>query len=138
MINKEILIKYKIGIEISLATILFLSIILNFLKFATVIVALLIFIVLLEVVRMVTTYVLGKEQVMKLRFIIDGFIIFFMRDLVLIFSSEKYSIIEKEEKLIMIIALIFSLFIFRIMALYFSPNDKNCNECPAIKKDELN
>jgi uncharacterized membrane protein (DUF373 family) len=90
------------------------------------------FVVIWEVVRMITTYALENEKVMKLRIVIDGFIVFFLRDLVLIFSEEKYSLSDKEDKLILVFMILSMLFIFRILSLYFSPNDKNCKSCPAI------
>jgi uncharacterized membrane protein (DUF373 family) len=129
----ETLKKYKFFIEIFLAITLFLFIVNGAFSFLTILSYLLMFIVLIEVIRMVTTYVLGSEPVMKLRFIIDGFIVFFLRDLVLIFSDPKYNLNDKEDKLIVVSALIFVLFIFRAMSLIFSPNDKNCKSCISKK-----
>jgi len=134
---KDLLKKHKITVELTIVLFLFLFIVLDFLTFSKVISYLLMFIVLLEVVRMLTSYIFGKEPVMKLRFIIDGFIIFFLRDLVLIFSEPKYNLSDKQDKLILVVLLISALFIFRAMSLYFSPNDKNCDVCPSKNNCDL-
>jgi len=126
---REVLIKNKISVELGIVFLMLGLILTKQVTFAYIIVSLLSFIVLLEVVRMVTSYVLGEEPIMKLRFIIDGFIVFFLRDIVLIFSEPKYELSEKEDKLIVAIFIIFALFVFRAMSLAFSPNDKNCDVC---------
>lgn len=128
--------KTKIFFELTVATGLFLLVLTDMISLFSLIATLLAFIVLLEVVRMISTYAFESPKVMKIRFIIDGFIIFFIRDIVLIFSDEKYTMAEKEEKLFVVVLLVFSFFIFRILALKYSPNEKDCENCPACTKKE--
>jgi len=133
---KKIFKDHKILVEFIIVLSLFSLLFLKNISLFTIISYVLGFVVIWEVVRMITTYAFEDTKVMKLRIVIDGFIVFFLRDLVLIFSSEKYPLPEKEEKLIVVILILFSLFIFRIISLYFSPNDKNCKTCPSITMNE--
>jgi len=130
--------KNKIGLELFIVIILFSLMFFENVSLFTIIVNVLGFVVIWEVVRMVTTYAIEDHKVMKLRIVIDGFIVFFLRDLVLVFSNEKYSLEEKEEKVLLVLGILFVLFIFRILSLRFSPNDKNCKTCPSITKNERN
>jgi uncharacterized membrane protein (DUF373 family) len=124
----------KIFIELSVAGMLFFLVLFKFISLFKLIATLLAFIVLLEVVRMISTYAFESPQVMKLRYIIDGFIVFFIRDIVLIFSDEKYTMPEKEEKLFIVVLLVMVFFIFRILALKYSPSEKDCETCTAVQK----
>jgi len=83
-------------------------------------------------IRMVIDFVADKSHVLKIRLVIDAFIIFLLRDVVLVISDEKYSTNIVQEKLLILIPTIFIFFIFRLMALKYSPNNKNCEECPSI------
>ena len=133
MFKNRLIKQNKLEIEIVIVAIISMSIILGYVSLFKAIATILTVIVIWEVIRMLTTYAIENTKVMKIRVLIDGFIIFFLRDLVLIFSEEKYSFDEKTEKTIFILGIVLSLFIFRIMALKFSPNDKNCEKCPAIE-----
>lgn len=128
----------KIYFELGIVIILFSFTFFTKVTLFTIIVKVLGFVVIWEVVRMVTSYAIEDHKVMKLRIIIDGFIVFFLRDLVMIFSTEKYNLFEKEEKVVFVLGIVLVLFIFRILSLSFSPNDKNCHSCPSVsKKDNL-
>lgn len=87
------------------------------------------FIVVLEVVRMVGDFIMKGTQAIKIRYVIDGFIIFLLRDVIIVISDEK--IIDKEFKVGFLLAVIFTFFIFRIFSLKYSPSDKNCEDCIA-------
>jgi uncharacterized membrane protein (DUF373 family) len=109
-----------------------LMILFGILSISQVISTFLIFMILLEVVRMIREFIITST--IKLSIVIDSFIMFFIRDVVLIVSNEKkYSFNEQIEKVVFFIALIFIFFIFRIMSLRFSPNDKNCEKCPVLQ-----
>jgi len=111
----------KAGIEIILAAFLFLFVLFDYISLFKLVSALLAFIVLLEVVRMISDFILDGKKIIRIRLLIDGFIIFFIRDIVLVFSEEKYSIGEKEEKILLIVSLVFVFFIFRILSIAFPP-----------------
>jgi uncharacterized membrane protein (DUF373 family) len=122
-------------VELGVAVSLFILLLVGVATFSEIVVHILSFVVLLEVIKVISGFITSKEHVVQLRTVIDGFIVFFLRDLVLIFSNEKYSFIEKENKLIMLGIILFSLFIFRILALKFSPNDKNCESCVVLSEN---
>ncbi len=105
-------------------------ILLDYLSISQVISTFLIFMILLEVVRMIKEFIVTST--IKLSVVIDSFIMFFIRDVVLIVSNDKYSFNDQVMKVGFFLALIFVFFIFRIMSLRYSPNDKNCKTCPAI------
>lgn len=90
------------------------------------------FIVILEVTRMVIDFILDEKHVIRMRLVIDGFILFLLRDVILVISNEKYTTIEIQNKLFILIPVIFMFFIFRYFSIKYSPNDKNCSTCPAI------
>jgi uncharacterized membrane protein (DUF373 family) len=81
------------------------------------VIALLEFIIVLEIVRMIFDFILDEEHRIKLRLMIDSTIVFFVRDIMLI-VNEKFD----ETKIFLILAVIAVLFVFRILALYFSPS----------------
>lgn len=122
----------RIILELIVALTLFSFIFLDYVSLFTVIAHLLSFIIVLEVVRMLMEFSFNKNHVMKLRYVIDGAILFFLRDLILIVSDENYKLEYVEDKVFFLLKVISVLFIFRILALLFSPNDKNCEQCVAV------
>jgi len=80
------------------------------------IIVLLEFIVIIEVVKMTADFI--EKRKLRLRFIIDVFIIFLIRDVVIKITEPSY---QKEEILFMLLV-IFIFFIFRILALIYSPS----------------
>lgn len=123
--------KHQITIlETTTVGIITLLIIFKTLSISQVISTFLIFMILLEVVRMIREFVVTST--IKLSIVIDSFIMFFIRDVVLVVSNEKYSFNQQIEKVVFFLILIFIFFVFRIMSLRFSPNDKNCETCPVL------
>ena len=86
----------------------------NFSKLA---VALLEFIIILELVRMLTEFLFSDENRIKLRFMIDSTIVFFIRDILLI-VNDKFDMM----KILSILGIISILFVFRIVTMKFSPS----------------
>ena len=107
--KKEILEGIIVGI-ILVSTIIFKG-----LDFVEVVNFILGVIVLWEVIRMLTTYVLSKKHNISLRIALDGFIIFFLRDLLLVFSDTHYSFEDKVYKMLFILFVIFTLILFRFI-----------------------
>lgn len=118
----------KAMIETFIALSLFLLVALEFISLLKLIAGLLAFIVILEVIRMITDFILDGKKIMKITLIIDGFIVFFLRDVVLIFSEEKYPLPEKQEKIIMLFFMILSFFLFRYLSVKYSPNESEQNK----------
>jgi len=124
--------KHKLLIaEIILVAIITTLILSKVFSISQVISTFLIFMILLEVVRMIKEFII--KAMIKLSLVIDSFIMFFIRDVVLVVSNEKYSFNEQVEKVIFLLIVTFIFFIFRIMSLRYSPNDKNCEKCPVLQ-----
>lgn len=81
------------------------------------IIALLEFIIVLEIVRMIFEFIMDDEHRIKLRLMIDSTIIFFVRDIMLI-VNEKFD----EKKIFFILGIIAILFVFRVAALHYTPS----------------
>ena len=112
-------------------------IVLGVISFIDTITTFLMFMVILEVMRMIREFV--KSQTVKISILLDSFIIFFIREIVIVGSNtEKYSFDEQVTKIGLFLGIIFLFFIFRMMSLKYNPNDKNCEKCPAITKDMFN
>jgi len=110
---KKILIKnYQI---ISSLAIFSLILILH-IPFYKAIIVLLEFIVVLEVVKMIADFI--EKRKLRLRFIIDVFIIFLIRDVIIKITEPSY----KEHEIFFLLFVIFIFFIFRILALVYSPS----------------
>ena len=110
---KKILIEnYQI---ISSLAILSLILILH-IPFYKAIIVLLEFIVVLEVVKMISDFI--EKRKLRLRFIIDVFIIFLIRDIIIKITELSY----KEHEIFFLLFVIFMFFIFRILALVYSPS----------------
>lgn len=122
----------KVLIEVLVAIGIFTTFILDMFSLFKIIAFMLSFIVILEVTRMVIDFILDEKHVLRMRLVIDGFILFLLRDVILVISNEKYTTIEIENKLMILMPVIFMFFIFRYFSIKYSPNDKNCATCPAI------
>lgn len=85
-------------------------------SFASLAVALLEFIIILELVRMLMEFLFSDENRIKLRLMIDSTIVFFIRDIMLI-VNDKFDL----EKIVSILGVIAILFVFRIVTMKFSP-----------------
>ncbi len=109
---KNILIKnYYLIIAIGI----FISVLSTKIDFYKAVILLLEFIVILEVVKMVSDFI--ENQKVRLRFVIDMFIVFLIRDVVILTSYPE----KKHEDILFLLFVIFVFFIFRVFALYFSP-----------------
>ena len=86
-------------------------------SFSTLTVALLEFIIILELIRMLIEFLFSEENRIKLRLMIDSTIIFFIRDIMLI-VNDKFDLI----KIISVLGIIAVLFVFRIVTMKYSPS----------------
>ncbi len=91
-------------------------------SFSKLVVAILEFIILLELVRMLVDFVFSDDNRIKLRYMIDSTIVFFIRDLMLI-VNDKFD----TAKIAAILGVIGVLFIFRIISMKYSPGTMEIN-----------
>jgi len=117
--------------EVLAATIIFVIVLAAQLQFQKTIVLMLEFIVIMEVVKMISDFI--KKETLRLRFVIDIFIIFLIRDVIINASQ-----INKDYfTILFLLFVIFIFFIFRILSIKYSPGSIKTSENPIIEdKDE--
>ncbi len=85
-------------------------------SFSHLVVALLEFIIILELVRMLIEFLFSDENRLKMRLMLDSTIIFFIRDIMLI-ANDKFDMV----KITSILGIIAILFILRVLSMKYSP-----------------
>lgn len=101
--------------EVLAAIIIFTIVLVAKLEFYKTIILMLEFIVLMEVAKMISDFI--KKEKLRLRFVIDIFIIFLIRD-VIIYASHTH---KDYFTILFLLFVIFIFFIFRILAIKYSP-----------------
>ncbi len=86
--------------------------------FSGVVVALLELIIVLELIRMLIDFVFTDEHRIKIRFMVDSTIVFFVRDLMLI-VNDSFDV----TKIYVVLSVIFSLVLIRILTIKYSPSN---------------
>lgn len=86
-------------------------------SFSKLAVAILEFIIILELIRMLIEFLLSEENRIRMRLMIDSTIVFFIRDIMLIVNDTFDS-----KKIFMILGIIAILFAFRVIAVRYSPS----------------
>ena len=114
----------KKNYELLLASVIFITILLTHYPFYKVIILLLEFIVIIEVVKMVAEFIEKKR--LRLRYVLDVFIIFLTRDVIILTALPK----KPYEDILFLLFVILIFFIFRILAVQYSPT--------RLKKKKLN
>lgn len=105
----------KKHIEIVISAVIFLVVLLTHYDFYKVIILLLEFIVIVEVVKMISEFISNKK--LQLRYVIDVFIIFLTRE-VIILSSHR---IKDYTDIVFLLFVISVFFMFRLLTLKYSP-----------------
>jgi len=98
-----------------ISIVVFIVILLTHIEFYKAVVFLLEFMVILEVVKMITDFI--SQNKLSLRYIIDVFIIFLIRDVVINVTGKNYD----KDKITFLLIIIGTFFIFRILTIIFSP-----------------
>jgi len=106
---------FSSNFEVLAAAIIFVSILATGLDFYKAIILMLEFIVIMEVVKMISDFI--KNHKLRLRFVIDIFIIFLIRDVIILTTHVNKDYFDISFLLIVISVF----FIFRILAIKFSP-----------------
>lgn len=100
-------------------------------SFSTLVVALLEFIIILELVRMLIGFLFSDDNRIKLRLMIDSTIVFFIRDIMLI-VNDKFDIV----KIGSVLGIIFVLFLFRIISMKYSPSAMESEYHKKVEKQD--
>lgn len=108
---------FKKYYAVVIASIIFLFILRAKVPFYIAVTLMLEFVVMIEVVRMIVDFIEKKR--VQLRFVIDIFIIFLIRDVIIQVTQPTIN----ENRILFLLLVIFIFFIFRLLALYFSPSD---------------
>ena len=101
--------------EVLIAFVIFMAIMVMGIKFYKAIILMLEFIVIMEVVKMISDFI--KKEKLRLRFVIDIFIIFLIRDVIILSTNVNKDYFD----IAFLLVIIFIFFIFRILAIKFSP-----------------
>lgn len=118
---------FSSNFEVLAATIIFIGIFVAGIEFYKAIILMLEFIVVMEVVKMISDFI--KKEKLRLRFVIDIFIIFLIRDVIILSTNVNKDYFD----IGFLLAVIFIFFIFRILAIKFSPGGNDTSN-----KIELN
>lgn len=106
---------FRSNYEVLIAFIIFMAIMVTGIKFYKAIILMLEFIVVMEVVKMISDFI--KKEKLRLRFVIDIFIIFLIRDVIILSTDVNKDYVD----ITFLLIVIFIFFIFRILAIKFSP-----------------
>lgn len=101
--------------EMSIALVVFILILFIKVEFYKAIILMLEFIVIMEVVKMISDFI--KKEKLRLRFVIDIFIIFLIRDVIILSSYKTKEYFD----ILFLLGVIFIFFIFRILSIKYSP-----------------
>ena len=113
-INK-IKIYFSSNFEVLAGVIIFIAVLISGKEFYKAIILMLEFIVVMEVVKMISDFI--KKETLRLRYIIDIFIIFLIRDVIILTTNRTRDYVD----ITFLLIVIFVFFIFRILAIKFSP-----------------
>jgi uncharacterized membrane protein (DUF373 family) len=106
---------FSTNFEVLTAVVIFVLIFAAGLEFHKAIILILEFIVVMEVVKMISDFI--KKEKLRLRFVIDIFIIFLIRDVIILTTNIHRDYFD----IAFLLFTIFVFFIFRIFAIKFSP-----------------
>ena len=113
---------FSSNFEVLVTTIIFLSIIVAGHDFYRAIILMLEFIVIMEVVKMISDFI--KRETLRLRYVLDIFIIFLIREVIILSANKNRDYVD----ITFLLFVIFIFFIFRILAIKYSPGPKDENE----------
>lgn len=108
---------FSSNFEVLIAVVIFFVILIAGHDFYKAIILMLEFIVIMEVVKMISDFI--KKETLRLRFVIDVFIIFLIREVIILSANKNRDYID----IVFLLFVIFVFFLFRILALKYSPNE---------------
>ena len=119
---------FSSNFEVLVATVIFLTVVLAGNNFYSAIILMLEFIVIMEVVKMISDFI--RKETLRLRYVLDIFIIFLIREVIILSANKNKDYFD----IVFLLFVIFIFFIFIILAIKFSPFGKDENK----KIDEIN
>ena len=119
---------FSSNFEVLVATAIFLTVVLAGNNFYSAIILMLEFIVIMEVVKMISDFI--RKETLRLRYVLDIFIIFLIREVIILSANKNKDYFD----IVFLLFVIFIFFIFRILSIKFSPFGKDENK----KIDEIN
>lgn len=122
---------FSSNFEVLVATVIFLTVLLAGNDFYSAIILMLEFIVIMEVVKMISDFI--RKETLRLRYVLDIFIIFLIREVIILSANKNKDYFD----IVFLLFVIFIFFIFRILSIKFSPFGKDENKkIDEIKDDE--
>lgn len=123
---------FSSNFEVLVATAIFLTVLLAGNDFYSAIILMLEFIVIMEVVKMISDFI--RKETLRLRYVLDIFIIFLIREVIILSANKNKDYFD----IVFLLFVIFIFFIFRILSIKFSPFGKDENKkIDEIKDDEI-
>ena len=123
---------FSSNFEVLVATVIFLTVVLAGNNFYSAIILMLEFIVIMEVVKMISDFI--RKETLRLRYVLDIFIIFLIREVIILSANKNKDYFD----IVFLLFVIFIFFIFRLLAIKFSPFGKDENKkIDEIKDDEI-
>lgn len=108
---------FSSNFEVLVATAVFIVILVAGHDFYRATILMLEFIVIMEVVKMISDFI--KKETLRLRFVIDIFIIFLIREVIILSANKQKEYFD----IIFLLFVISVFFLFRILALKYSPSE---------------
>jgi uncharacterized membrane protein (DUF373 family) len=121
---------FSTNFEVLAATIIIVVILVAGIDFYKAIILMLEFIVVMEVVKMISDFI--KKETLRLRYVIDIFIIFLIRDVIILTTNKNRDYFD----ISFLLFVIFVFFIFRILAIKFSPGVIKISKDTVIEYDD--
>ena len=116
--------------EVLAAMIIFAGILIAGIEFYKAIILMLEFIVIMEVVKMISDFI--RKETLRLRFVVDIFIIFLIRDVIILTTNKNRDYFD----ITFLLLVIFIFFMFRILAIKFSPGIIKISKDTVIEYDD--
>ena len=116
--------------EVLAAMIIFAGILIAGIELYKAIILMLEFIVIMEVVKMISDFI--KKETLRLRFVVDIFIIFLIRDVIILTTNKNRDYFD----ITFLLLVIFIFFMFRILAIKFSPGIIKISKDTVIEYDD--
>ncbi|MDD2886196.1 MAG: hypothetical protein PHY66_00230 [Aliarcobacter sp.] len=121
---------FSTNFEVLAATIILILILAAGIEFYKAIILMLEFIVVMEVVKMISDFI--KKETLRLRYVIDIFIIFLIRDVIILTTNKNRDYFD----ISFLLFVIFVFFMFRILAIKFSPGIIKISKDTVIEYDD--
>jgi len=121
---------FSTNFEVLAATIILIIILIAGIEFYRAIILMLEFVVVMEVVKMISDFI--KKETLRLRYVIDIFIIFLIRDVIILTTNKNRDYFD----ISFLLFVIFVFFMFRILAIKFSPGIIKISKDTVIEYDD--